>query len=357
VKRGRVWLLVGGLLVLTGAVASSVFFAAGGGRADLSASAIAVVLVPDLAGSELVSVELDSGDVVGRVRLRSLATDIEADAAGSRVIAAQTGGIAGAADDALGIADPRTGLVDYVTLPTIDPSQVECVRGAAAVLHAVIRDDGFVVSSVDLASRTASDAGRIPDGTGLWAAASGSLWTAVATDGAVPYSLLRIDPGTLATQPGPAIGFEPWAVTGAGDRTIVLGGVSGGGDGSGRVALLDEKTTAVTATAAVPGLPNGARLATVIGDRLVVGDWNGEAPESTSLQVLELSTLRSLKAIEVGGAPCALASYHASLLVVDRVSGALLRIDPISGDVRWRTALGATDLVCSKIVVLPAQPD
>jgi len=356
VEARRLWSLVGGVAVVACAMAVAAYVAVGPIGEAASHSQIAVVLVPDIDGSELVSVDVGSGRVTGRLRLRSLATDIEADAEHSVVVAAQTGGVAGTADDALSVFDPRTGRVDYITLPTIDPSQVECVAGRAMVLHAVIRDDGFVVSGADPGSREATEAGRIPDGTGLWAAARGSLWTAVTTTGPVPFSLLRIDPGTLSTVPGPVLDFVPYGITEAGERTLVLGDAGVAGGSPARVALLDEAATAVVASSGVPGLAHGARISATVGDLIVIGDWDGEAPETSSLQVVQRSTLRHVGSIEVGGAPCALASTGEKLLVVDRVTGTLLRIDPRNGRVEWRTSLGATDLVCSKVVVLPGTP-
>lgn len=353
-RRTRVWLLAGGILVLTGALAVSLIVARGSGGAEgAGSSPLAIVLVPELEGSRLVAVDADSGKLVATTRLRSLATDIEADEERGTVVAAQTGGVAGAADDVLAIVDPRSGEVGYVRLPQIDPSQVECIAGRALVLHAVIDQAGFVVSAVDLATRAATDAGRVPDGTGLWAAASGRLWTAVPTRGAVPFVLSRIDPHGLAVTQGPDLGFTPYGIVQCADSALVLGGMDEGESARGRVALLDGTTAAVTTTGSVQGLPHGARIAAVVGTSVVVGDWCGELPETASLEVLDRATLLRTRTLKVGGAPCALAAYDGSVLVVDRIAGDLVRIDPDTGTVRWRTPLGARDLVCSKIVVLP----
>jgi outer membrane protein assembly factor BamB len=316
------------------------------------AGPLAVVLVPRLEGSDLVSVDPGSGRVVARTRLRSLVTDIEADTARGTVVAAQTGGIAADADNAMSVTDPRHGSVHYVTLPKIDPSQVEIVANLAVVLHAVIERSGFVVSSVDLRSGNVVQ-GHVPDGSGLWASAAGSVWTAVATRAAAPSALLRVDPATLATSAGPAVGFEPSGVTMSGDRVLVTG-ADAADRTKARVALLDAKKGSVTASAAVPGLVHGAHLSATVGGLLVVGDWNGEPPETGSLAVLDVATLRARPAIDIGGAPCALASWGGALLVVDRVAGELVKVDPATGTVAWRTSLGASDLVCSKVVMLPA---
>jgi outer membrane protein assembly factor BamB len=357
VRRERTLLLVGGIAALccalvAAAIAASRPASTGGGRRP----PIAVVLIPRIEGSELVSVELGSGRIVGRVRLRSLATDMEADADRGTIVAAQTGGVAGSADDALSITDPWSGEARYLKLPRIDPSQVECVAGKAMVLHALVDPDGFVVSGVDPGSGRMVVEGHAPDGTGLWATAAGALWTAVPTVGPDPLALLRIDPTTLAATPGPALGFSPYGVAMAGDRIVVLGGEGTGGAARARIALVDAGTMSVSASATVPGLPHGAQIAVSIGDVLVVGDWNGDAPETGTLQVLDRLSLRPLRAIDVGGAPCALASYADRLLVVDRVSGILSSIDPVTGVTMWRADLGERELVCSKVVVLTYPP-
>lgn len=315
---------------------------------------LAVVLVPRLEGSDLVSVDPDTGRVAGRIRLRSLATDIEADTARGTIIAAQTGGIGADADDALSIADPRTGSVRYITLPTIDPSQVELVADTAIVLHAVIDRSGFVVDTVDLRSGATVERGHVPDGNGLWASAAGSVWTAAAARDGAPSELVRVDPATLATSPGPDVGFEPGGVAMCVDRILVTG-ADAADRSRARIALLDAGAGSVTASAAVAGLAHGAQFSAVVGDLLVIGDWSGELPESRSLAVLDLATLTARPALDVGGVPCAIAPFGTSLLVVDRVAGELVKVDPTTGRVAWRTPLGATDLACSRVVVLPAR--
>jgi hypothetical protein len=353
----RTWLLLGGAVALVCALGVALALCARQGPDERPARSLAVVLVPELAGSTLVSVDADTGRVVGRLRLRSLATDIEADARAGTVVGAQTGGIAASADDAISISDVRTGRVAYVTLPLVDPSQVECVSGRAVVLHAVTQKPGFVTSAVDLATHRVTGGGHVPEGSGLWAAAAGSVWTTVATSGPDAFALVRVDPTTLATSPGPALGFTPCGVAESAGRVLVLGSSGADGRGMGRLAVLDADADSVTASATVPGLPHGAQSAVEVAGVLVLGDWNGGMPETSSLVVLERTTLRPLRTIEVGGAPCAVAAYGGRLLVVERVSGILLSIDPLTGKVDWRADLGARDLVCSKVVVVPARID
>jgi hypothetical protein len=312
---------------------------------------LAAVLVPGLRGSEIVIVDTDGGRVSRRIGLRSLVTDIDADPVKGTIVAAQTGGIGSAADDAVSFSDPRTGEVRYVTLPRIDPSQVRCIAGRAIVLHSVVESSGYVVSVVDLASESVVATGHAPDGPGLWGAAGGSVWTSVPTAGAARFALARLDPVTLRASRVPGIGFSPAGVASVGDGVAVFGtGV--GSAGTSTVAVVDAKSGAVTATATVPGLAHGAQSGVSVGDALVVGDWNGELPETPSLAVLDARTLGFRRSLIVGGAPCALVACGDDLLVVDRVGGTLRRIDPVSGALRWSVDLGARDMVCSRVLVL-----
>lgn len=352
VRRYRRWLLLGTMaaLICALAVVVGVGFPAGT-AASLADHAFAVVLVPGAGRSELVVVDLDSVRVVRRVALRSLVTDIDADAVNRRVVGAQTGGVGDAADDSVSIVDPVTGAVCYVTLPRNDPSQVECLDGRAMVLHSWVDASGFVVSSVDVASAVATATGHAPDGTGLWAAAGGSLWTSVLSNDHGPGSLVRLDPMTLSPTSVDCGGIDPAAVIAAGDRVAVLGSLRGTSDGVGQVTLLDPQRGTVSATGTVPGLPHGPQAAAVAGAMLIVGDWIGEAPESDVLSVLDLRTLEPLVRIHVGSAPCALGGYQDQVLVVDRVDGVLRDVDPRTGSVKWAVDLGVRDLVCSKVLV------
>jgi hypothetical protein len=349
------WFLAGTVAALALAIAAVIGAAtAAGPEGPVGSDApMAVVLVPGVGRTELVVVDLDSASFVRRVVLRSLVTDIDGDPTSGCVVGAQTGGIGSDADDAISIVDPRDGGVRYVTLPRSDPSQVECIAGRALVLHSWVDGCGFAVSAVDLASGAVTATGHAPDGTGMWADAGGSVWTSVATSSAQVYSLVRIDPVTLESAPARSAGITPSAVADIEDSVAVIGSVQGDAAGLGRVALIGSKDGAVLATGSVDGLPHGAQLVAVVGGSLVIGDWIGESPESDALAVLDSRTLHQVARIRVGSAPCALTGFGDRLLVVDRVEGVLRNVDPRSGTVEWSVDLGARDLLCSKVVVLP----
>ena len=348
----RLLLIAALALSCLGAAALAVTALRSPGVAAGEPSRLAAVLVPGSGRSELVVVDLDRACITRRIPLRSLVTDIDIDPVHGTVVAAQTGGIGTAADDAVSFSDARSGEVTYLTLPRIDPSQVRCVAGRAVVLHSVVDGAGYVLSSIDLASQSVVATGHAPDGPGLWAAAGGMLWTSVPTDRAERFALARIDPVTLVATSAPSVGFAPAGVAGAGDAVVVLG-ERASAKGVGAVALIDARSGATLASAAVPGLVHGAQSAVAVGDSLVVGDWNGGLPETGSLAVLDGTTLAMRRTIEVGRAPCAMAASGRDLLVVDRVEGVLRCLDVADGSVKWSVDLGAKELVCSRVVIVP----
>jgi hypothetical protein len=346
--------LAGTITVLTAALTAVIGTAvlAGANAPARTDGPVAVVLMPESGRSELVVIDLERAVVARRVVLRSLVTDIAGDPASGTLVGAQTGGVGGQADDALSIVDPRSGGVRYVTLPRSDPSQVACVAGRAFVLHAWVDAAGYVVSVVDVASATVTATLHAPDGTGMWDAAGGNLWTVAAPMGGPSRSLTRMDPAALRRTVVACAGIDPTAVIADGDGVIVLGSSTGGQRGTGSAALLDSGTGSIVMTATIPGLPHGAQIGAVADGALVVGDWVGESPESNALAVLDDRTLEPIGNIRVGSAPCALAGYRDRLLVVDRVEGVLRCVDPRTGKVRWSVDLGVRDLLCSKVVVL-----
>lgn len=355
-RQARRWLLLGGVTALVLSLIVAVVVARGSARAHRTVyvsqdDALAVVLVPGLATSELVVVDLGNQRVARRVSLRSLVTDIDVDTSSGVIAAAQSGGVGTAADDAVSLTDPRSGDVRYVTLPRRDPGSVACASGLVHVLHAIIESKGMVESTVDVAKAAVVATGHAPDGTGVWTAACGSLWTVVPKGEKRGMSLVRVDPSALSTQTVPTPGLIPVAVEEASGSVAVLGEPSGVGEA--RVALVQPGTGAQIATSSAPGLDRAATIGAVVGRSFVVGDWNGEEPENRTLAVLDLGTLRSRGTISIDGVPCAVAGWQGRLLVVDRLGGRLLEIDPANGEVLARVDLGARDLIYSEVVVVP----
>lgn len=345
-------LLIGGLALFAVALLAVGRIAARTLQPELrSEGSLAVVLLPAIDGSELAVVDPDAGRVVRRVRLRSLATDIAVDASSGLVVAAQSGGIGGDADDAVSVTDVRSGEVRYVTLPVTDPGDVACVGGRAFVLHSVIEAAGSVVSVVDVASGRVVGRGHVADCAGLWSAASGALWSTVGAEGAA-RALVRIGQGRLDASLAVSGGPPVFGVAGARSRVALLGPAGRDDTAGGLVRLFDGATSSVVASVPVTGLARAPRQAATVGDRLMVGDWSGDEPEGRVLAAFDASTLRPLGAVPIDGVPCALAAWRDRLLVVDRTAGRLLVVDPTDGRTLKAIVLGAKDPVFSDVVVV-----
>lgn len=342
-RRRMLFGAVAGALVC--ALAATAWVAVRGGSPSRSDGPLAAVLVPGLAGSRLVVVDLASSRVLRSIHLRSLVTDIAADPGTGLVVGAQSGGVGDQADDALSLSDPRTGSVRYVGLPTPDPARVAIVGGRAVVLHSVAVPQGLCVSVVGLSSASVVATGHVPDGPGVWTATRNAVWTTALARGDGPARLLRVDPQTLAASFVSTA--APVAVEGAGDQLVGLGS-----DKAGPLTLLDPVGGATVATAA-SSLPSGPRIAAECGSRLVVGDWNGEEPESRFLESFDAVTLGQRRRLAVDGVPCAIAGWSDRVLVIDRVGGRLLQMDARTGKLLAAADLGERDLIFSDIAVVP----
>lgn len=310
---------------------------------------LAVVLDARRGASSLVVVDLAGRRVVRRIPLRSFVTDIALDASRGIVVAAQSGGIAEKADDAVSLADPRTGAVRYTTLAYRDPVSVACIGGKAFVLHALVDTRGLGLSVVDVASARLAGSGHAPDGPGLWTSACGSVWT-TAMRPAGEWPLMRIDPATLDATATVVPGFRAYGAVEMAGRVLMLGTAAGSRRGARVVRLAPSGS--VESSGTVPGMRRPATMAAVVGSRLVVGDWNGEPPEDGVLAVLDGATLCRIRSLTRLGVPCALASWGDRVLAVDRMAGRLIVADPATGRADATIDLGVRDMVFSDVVVL-----
>jgi hypothetical protein len=310
-------------------------------------------MVPEAGSSTLVVIDLWASAVARRVGLRSTVTDIAVDASSGLVVGAQAGGLGSDADRVASLTDARSGEVRYVELPVADPGDVACIAGLAYMLHSTVDASGTVFSVVDVARAAVVGAGHVPGYPGPWASAAGAVWT-TGEDAIGGPSLRRIDPRSLSVTPFSLGGLVPMGLAGTEGGPIVLG-AEGAAESKGVVALIDPRNGSAIATAAPSGLVRAPRLATKMGGRLVIGDWSGDEPEGRALRVLDGATLSDLGSLQVDGVPCALAAWEDRLLVVDRVGGRLLVMDPTSGRTLSTIDLGCGDLIFSDVVVIDAR--
>lgn len=351
----RSWLLVGGVGVLLVALAATVRMAGVAAPAEKGPTGpIATVLVPAIGGSELVAIDLEAGRVARRIPLRSLVTDIAVDASTGLVVAAQSGGIGGDADNAVSIADVRTGAVRYVTLPTRDPGDVACLGGRVFVLHSVLEASGSVVTAVDVNSGKVVGGGHVEGCGGLWAAAAGAVWT-TSGDGRELPALARLRSDGQGAAVSLSSGSPVFGIADA-NGGIALLGPSDPSESSreGLVRLFDPVRGSIVASVRSTELVRPPRQAVGVAERIIVGDWNGDEPEGRILEAFDATTLRRLGSLKVDGIPCALATWGDRLLVVDRAGGRLLVIDPIDARTLNVVDLGVKGLVYSDVVVSAA---
>lgn len=352
-RRLSSYLIVLGLVIAAAAVAVMAGCTRGRVTHPVSSSArsapLAVVLDARRGASSLVVVDLVGGRVVRRIRLRSFVTDIALDASRGIVAAAQSGGIAEKADDAISLTDPRTGAVRYTTLAYRDPVSVVCIGGKAFVLHALVDTRGLGLSVVDVASARLAGSGHAPDGPGLWTSACGGVWTTVMRSTG-EWPLVRIDPATLVASATAVAGFRAYGAVETTGSVLMLGTAADSTCGALIVRLTSSGR--IESSGTVPGMPRPATMAAVAGSRLVVGDWNGEPAEDGVLAVIDAATLRRERSLTGLGVPCALASWRDRVLAVDRIAGRLIVADPATGRVDAKIDLGVRNMVFSDVVVL-----
>jgi hypothetical protein len=316
--------------------------------------------------NRLVDVDLDALRVVTSVPLRSFVTDIATDRVTGSIVTAQAGGVGDDADDVMGVYDVRRGgEVTYVRLPVRNPSTLTARDGLAWVQHGMLDARGLFLSVVDLRSRTVVAEGRTPESTGgslvatggaLWMLGFGSDSETVAGAEGPPSFAMRLDPATFdATRVTRALKDANKVLPLDDRRLIVLGGRPGAG--KAYVAEYDAATGAPLRRAELRGLRRGAFLACVAGRRVAATDWDGTDPATEGQRVawLDLETLAGGGSLEIRGGPCAIASWHERLLVVERATNILLVIDPDIGRVVGRVPLPGPSPIAADLEVLLAE--
>jgi hypothetical protein len=337
-----------GLCVLLAVASVMLVSMRGAGTARPVVGPLAAVLTVTDGGSDLVVADVGARRVVRRIHLRSLATDVAVDTSSGLVVTAQAGGVGDDADDVLGITDVRSGDVRYVGLGCPNPGNVVCVDGRAVVLHGMVGPAGMVVSRVDVARARLAGTTHVPEGPGVWSAGADSVWTAGRSSLAGPETVVRLRVSDLSTAalcpPASTVVAEP-------EGTLLL--LRGGGaDGAAAAVQRVAANGSEAASGSPSGLLHGAQSAVRVGDRLVVGDWSGTSPESRRLSVLDARTLEASGTIAIAGVPCATVACGRMLLVVDRMVGSLLEVDPETRRTVGTIGLGARDLVFAKVVVV-----
>lgn len=321
--------------------------------------ALAAVLVPSPGRkASVVVVDLESLQVVRRVALRSLASEIALDATSGLLVTSQCGGVGSDADDAAGIVNPRTGAVSYVRLERPNPDSVVMMDGRAFVMHGWTdsgRDGTFFLSVVDPASGTLERSGAVPQTASLFKGGAGRLWTTGRAGFGDDWRLITVSPADLSTAAVADDGRSITSVIDGGSSLYLLATrLPTEETTSGRVIELDPATLRLRRTADLSGLRNGAIRGAVTSKRLAVTDDTGEGSPSRAVTLVDRSDLGVVRTVKVPGIPAAVAAWGERFVLVDREGGKLLVLDAESGQVTGSADLGERDLVWTDVEVLPA---
>lgn len=320
----------------------------GCGRAEVVGGPTAAVMDPK---GTVVLVDLEHGEVIDTVRMRSWTADICAEEEQGVFVTAQSGGVGSDADDAVGIIGVRKDRdVRYVTLPYPNPLGVEsAARGRVLVDHGWMQRDGMSACIVDTGRAQVVRRGHIPDNNGAVVAAGGFGWSPgvdVKTD---RPSLRRVDLGTLesaeATGDGGMAfvecetpeGMAGWIRTEAGETLL---------------ARFDARTGSVIATGNT-SFEGGPGDLTYCDGLLVATDFSGERIDAPvgRLLVFDAVSLRYVRAILLDGA-CDVASWRQRVVAADFRHGTLNIVDPVLGTVERRVRLPRMAALPLRIAVL-----
>lgn len=319
----------------------------------------AAILVRGEKGT-LVVVDLATGSIVSRARLRSLALDVEADQDDGLFITAQCGGPGNANDDVLGIYDPaRGGRVSYVKLPYPNPyTALPLGRDRFFVMNGFADGAGMVVGVFDEGARRIVEQGRVTPLLDAPVLAGGSLWSVAVDRRDRAGMLVRIDPRTLqesviARPVDPSLRLYS-SVDGTGPvygARLVEGEVPGV---VVRISRFTDIGRALETTVAVHEFADGPGRGVVVGDTLAIADFTDVVPGSAGGRVLLFSGTPGSPPIEVGvpGGPVAMTAWRGQVLVLEQGSGRVLAIDPASGTTRVLARVRGHDGLFADLAVL-----
>lgn len=298
----------------------------------------AAVLVRGDKGT-LIVVDLRTGEVVSRARVRSLALDVEADQDDGSFITAQCGGPGAANDHVLGIHDPRReGRVVYAKLPYPNPYTVLPLEDHVFfVMNGFADARGMVVGLFDANERRIVRDGRVTPLLDAPVLAGGALWSVAMDQRKRRAMLVRIDPRTLKERVVARSVAPSLRLYGSGEGSGPVYGVSiVDGEPPGvvvRISRFTDICRGQETTVALHELTDGPGRGVVVGDTLALADFTDVMASSRGGRVLLFSEKRGAQPIEVAvpGGPVALTAWRDQVLVLEQRTGRLLAIDPASG--------------------------
>ncbi len=324
-------------------------------RRRVADAPIAVALTGQGQRAYLSVVDLESGEVIRRTRLRSMAGEIDGDSRTRTVVTAQCGGLGRDTDVAAGVYDTETGRIDYVDLEVPNPLSV-AVEGSEAVLaHGFWQDQGACMSRVNIARRTLTEKFHIADTAAVLFRQGDALLTGLTKgEGAAPRTtLFDVSKGASESVEASVPLCAVRAVEGA-PRTTVIG-LDSMDTSDGHMIYEFSADGSVRRQAHIEGLKKVPIGACRFGDRIAVADADGIDPADPGRRVvmLDAETFEPRGSIEVEGMPASLDAWGDKLLVLDPLSGELLIYGPDGGEPTKRIELGPERGFTADLVVFP----
>lgn len=299
--------------------------------------------------ARLTAVDLESGTVATRVRLRSTAQSMDVDPEKRLVVTSQCGGVSTDADNALGVYDvDRGGPVDYVELEYPNPGIVVHVGGGRMVFDQGMMDsDGLVVGLLDARRREVLRLGRIPDYIGGFDLAGGFLWGMSYSNDREEYELRRIDSDTLESQVVTTAASMGASIVDAGEGRMFAMLSQGRPP---RVYVHVRRFDGNAKSLESGGLENlyfedgPACDAAVIGDVVAVPDFSDMVePYGTRVLLLSSELDREPVEVPVPGGPAAIKAWGSKFVVLEKYTGRILTIDPMTAAVEVVAELGEAE--------------
>lgn len=299
--------------------------------------------------ARLTAVDLETGEVVTAVRLRSTALDMAVDPEERLVVTAQCGGVSTDADNALGVYDvDRGGRVHYVELEYPSPGVPVHTGGGRMVFeHGWMDSEGLVVGLFDARARAVVRMGRVPDFMGGLAPGGGALWGMSGHVDRDERELRRIDPETLRSEVVTTVpsSMVMSIVDAGGGRMLAL--VTDDLPPEVRVEVHRFDGTARSLESDPAGsvrFDDGpASGSAVIGDLVAIPDFSDVDPLDRGDRVLLFSSdgHRGPTEVRVPGGPVAVRAWGAKFVVLEQYTGRILTIDPATAAVETVAELGA----------------
>lgn len=300
-------------------------------------------------------VDLEQGRVLARIPLRSFSLSMDTQAEEGRVVTAQSGMGADAADAVFSVIDVRGGGgIREIRARTPEPSEVVAVGDRAIGLHGFVKEGGLAATVVDLARGKVTKEFVLPDGACGLSRAGGAVYysdSVGASSSVMALDLESLESRVLLARA--PVGARTYAGAAAVAGSVLVVGNREQSPASGsRVVRLDPASGSVIASAALD-THNAVEGVAEWGERIALMDSDLlEGTKRGSVRLLDAVTLADAGRLEGTTFPVAVATWRDALLVMDGATGDLLVYDSGMRSPARRVHVGDVSLV-ARLGVLP----